>query len=100
MAKVKGVAEGLNPKQIVIEGHTDSTGSAELNTKLSQERASSIANYLGTTGLAEQRLQSVGYGFKKPIASNKSKEGRSQNRRVDIVITPENALTNTNSEPM
>lgn len=100
LAKVKGVAEGLNPQQIVIEGHTDSTGSAELNKKLSQERASAIANYLGTTGLEEQRLQSVGYGFKKPIASNKSKEGRSQNRRVDIVITPENTQSQTNSEQM
>lgn len=89
LAKVKGVAEGLQAKKVVVEGHTDSTGSAKVNTALSEARASAIAKYLETNGIDESKLQSVGYGFKKPIASNKSKAGRSQNRRVDIVITPE-----------
>ncbi len=94
LAKVKSVAEGLGPKSVVIEGHTDSTGSAKINSKLSEERADAIAKYLGTNGLPEEKLRAVGYGFKKPIASNKSKEGRAQNRRVDVIITPEAAPAN------
>ncbi len=91
LAKVKDVAQGLGPKALVVEGHTDSTGNAKINSKLSEERASAIAKYLETNGIEEGKLQSVGYGFKKPIASNKTSTGRAQNRRVDIVITPEKA---------
>lgn len=92
LAKVKSVAEGLGPKSVVVEGHTDSTGSPKVNSKLSQQRAEAIEKYLQTNGLAEEKLSAVGYGFKKPIASNKSKEGRAQNRRVDVVITPEQRM--------
>ena len=89
LAKVKGVADGLAAKEVVVEGHTDSTGSAKVNSALSEKRADAIAKYLETNGIEESKIESVGYGFKKPIASNKSKEGRAQNRRVDIIITPE-----------
>ena len=89
LAKVKDVAASLGPKQVRVEGHTDSTGSAQVNKSLSQARAEAIAEYLETNGIAEEKLQTVGYGFQKPIASNKSKDGRAQNRRVDVIITPE-----------
>ncbi len=88
LAKVKDVAQSLNPSGITVEGHTDSTGKANLNKKLSEKRAETVATYLRENGLSQDKIEAVGYGFEKPIASNKSSEGRSQNRRVDVVITP------------
>ncbi|HRO67801.1 MAG TPA: OmpA family protein [Pseudobdellovibrionaceae bacterium] len=88
LAKVKNVAEDLGPAQVLVEGHTDATGSAAINDKLSQERADSVARYLATSGIEEDKIEAKGFGFEKPIASNKSSVGRAQNRRVDILITP------------
>lgn len=88
LAKVKDVAQSLNPSRVVVEGHTDSLGSPTQNLALSQARAQSVATYFGQNGLSEGKIESIGYGFKNPIASNKSSAGRAQNRRVDIVITP------------
>ncbi len=88
LSKVKEVATELGPKNVVIEGHTDSTGKAATNQSLSQARAQAVAAYLGSNGIEEDKVQAVGFGFKKPIASNKSKAGRAQNRRVDVIITP------------
>ena len=67
-----------------IEGHTDSVGSSILNQKLSEERASSVMTFLIQNGIASNRLGSVGYGETKPVASNGTKSGRAQNRRVEI----------------
>jgi OmpA-OmpF porin, OOP family len=91
LSKVKTIAEQLNPAEIVVEGHTDSTGSPAKNRELSEKRAEAVAQYLHTSGLESTKIDSVGQGFKKPIATNKSPEGRQQNRRVDIVITPGSA---------
>jgi outer membrane protein OmpA-like peptidoglycan-associated protein len=88
LAKVKTVAGDLGPKAVIVEGHTDSVGGKAANQKLSQSRASAVAKYLNTNGIEESSIRAVGYGYSKPIASNKSSAGRSQNRRVDIVITP------------
>lgn len=88
LAKVKDIAKELNPTAITVEGHTDSVGGAQMNQTLSQKRASAVAQYFETNGLNDTKIESVGYGFKKPIATNKSAEGREQNRRVDVVITP------------
>ncbi|MGE3973876.1 MAG: OmpA family protein [Bdellovibrionales bacterium] len=88
LAKVKNVAQELEPKNIVVEGHTDSLGSAPANQKLSQKRAASVESYLENNGLENTNLKSVGYGFQKPIATNKTLAGRAQNRRVDVIITP------------
>ncbi len=88
LAKVKTIAEQLDPTEIVVEGHTDSTGGPSANEELSKKRAASVAQYFETNGLESAKIESVGYGFKKPIATNKSAAGRKQNRRVDIVITP------------
>ena len=87
--KVTTVAQELNPKEIVVEGHTDSVGSAATNDELSKKRADTVAAYLKEKGIADNMVKSEGYGFQKPLSSNKSKEGRAQNRRVDIWITPE-----------
>jgi OmpA-OmpF porin, OOP family len=88
LAKVSGVAKSLNTSQIKVEGHTDSVGPALQNEALSENRASAVATYFKTNGFSDIQVESEGYGYKKPIASNKSKEGRAQNRRVDIVISP------------
>lgn len=87
LEKVKQVTEKLSPSSIVIEGHTDAVGSAAINEKLSQERAETVAEYLAKEGVSESVLEAVGYGFEKPITSNKTKAGRAQNRRVDIWIS-------------
>ncbi|HLW32879.1 MAG TPA: OmpA family protein [Aequorivita sp.] len=69
-----------------IEGHTDSTGSLQLNERLSKARAASVKDYLTTIGMEASRLTSEGYGPSRPIATNKTAAGRQQNRRVEISL--------------
>ena len=69
-----------------IEGHTDSVGGEAMNMKLSQARAEAVRDYLVKKGVATERLEAVGYGPTKPIASNKSETGRAQNRRTEFRI--------------
>lgn len=88
LGKVKVIAEEMNPLRVVIEGHTDSTGSVRNNNLLSQKRAEAVVEYLVTAGFDRDKIQAIGYGSSKPIADNKTIEGRAQNRRVDVVITP------------
>jgi len=73
---------------ITVMGHTDSTGSKELNQNLSVNRALSVANFLSSKGVAQQRLAASGYGEAFPIASNDTPEGRAQNRRVEVKLEP------------
>ncbi|TRZ46180.1 OmpA family protein [Robertkochia solimangrovi] len=72
-----------------IEGHTDSSGSDALNMRLSKERANAVEAYLESHGIASDRLTSEGYGETKPIASNATRDGRRQNRRVEINLVKE-----------
>jgi outer membrane protein OmpA-like peptidoglycan-associated protein len=71
---------------ILIEGHTDSTGSFEHNQVLSERRAQSVADFAATTGVVTSRIQTKGYGETQPVASNATKEGRQENRRVEVAI--------------
>jgi OOP family OmpA-OmpF porin len=71
-----------------IEGHTDSMGSDEYNQSLSERRAAAVKQQMATSGMAVNELRPVGVGESRPIASNDTEEGRSQNRRVVIVVTP------------
>ena len=85
------LSESLNkyPNSIVtVTGHTDNTGSAAYNQDLSERRAQSVASVLRSGGVASGRLNVVGAGESRPIATNQTAEGRAQNRRVDITITP------------
>ncbi len=68
---------------VTIEGHTDNVGSAASNKKLSQRRADAVKKYMVSKGIDAQRLNAVGFGLEKPIASNATKEGRAKNRRVE-----------------
>ncbi|MDN3677883.1 OmpA family protein [Flavobacterium paronense] len=72
---------------IQIYGYTDSTGSAEYNLKLSDQRAASVKSYLAGKGLSASRFVTTGLGIADPVATNDSPEGRSQNRRVEFAIT-------------
>lgn len=67
-----------------ISGHTDNVGAKAMNQKLSQQRAESVKKYIvGTYGIDASRITAKGYGFDKPIASNKTKEGKAKNRRIE-----------------
>lgn len=73
-------------RSISITGHTDSTGSEAYNQKLSEKRAKSVLDYLVSKGVNPALLNSAGAGESNPMASNKTREGRAQNRRVSIDI--------------
>ena len=83
------LAEILNKyedTEILIEGHTDSTGPEEHNMELSIRRGSSVGSYLATNNVVATRFTVLGYGEMQPIATNETAEGRQQNRRVEIAI--------------
>ncbi len=73
---------------VEVAGHTDNTGSKQLNQGLSERRASTVANYLSGRGLNSKRFITVGAADNHPIASNATPEGRQQNRRVELTIVP------------
>ena len=68
----------------LVEGHTDSIGSDAYNQRLSERRANAVRDYMVSRGIDAQRIMTKGWGKSKPIASNKTKEGRARNRRVEI----------------
>mgnify|MGYP001815372822 CR=1 FL=1 len=72
--------------KIEVQAHTDYKGSGEVNLKLSEKRASSVRDYLVLRGVSESRLVAKGYGETRPIADNKTVEGRAKNRRVELKI--------------
>ncbi len=72
--------------KIRIEGHTDNVGGAAMNLQLSQNRAESVRDYLIERGVSPDRMEAVGFGLTRPIASNETAVGREQNRRVEFVI--------------
>lgn len=89
LGKVKDLLTEVGAEDVMVEGHTDATGSKEANMKLSKERADSIAAYLtNNTNIKPEQITTEGLGFDKPLAPNNTKAGRAQNRRVDIIVTP------------
>lgn len=89
MGSIDRLAEYLrdNAKStVLIEGHTDSTGSNEINMRLSQARADSVRMALLSRGIEASRLSATGLSSSQPVASNATAEGRQQNRRVEVII--------------
>lgn len=90
MADLKKAIEFINKypgNKIRLEGHTDWTGTEQYNQRLSERRAKATKDYLVTKGGIDQsRISTVGYGESNPVASNKTRQGRFQNRRVEILI--------------
>ena len=82
------IVKKYNKTVVEVAGHTDSTGSAEYNQKLSERRANSVAQYLESQGLANNRVVTVGAGATRPVADNSTPEGRQANRRVELTLTP------------
>lgn len=88
-SSLNDLAEYLNKipaLSISIEGHTDSQGDEDYNQKLSLSRSNSVKRYLVSKGVDENRIKTVGYGETKPIADNKTPQGREKNRRVEFII--------------
>jgi peptidoglycan-associated lipoprotein len=71
---------------IEIQGHTDSTGTADYNETLGEERADAVRLFLNEQGVALNRMNTISYGETAPVADNKTKAGRAQNRRVNLVV--------------
>jgi len=71
--------------KVSIEGHTDNTGDPAANKKLSERRAKAVQESLVAKGIAAARLSSRGWGQEKPVADNRSEEGKAKNRRVEII---------------
>ena len=82
------VIKEYNKTMVVVAGFTDSSGSNSYNQKLSEDRAKSVADFVLTKKVNQARLDVVGFGEQHPIASNKTKQGRSLNRRVEITLLP------------
>jgi outer membrane protein OmpA-like peptidoglycan-associated protein len=72
---------------IEVQGHTDSKGADDYNMTLSEKRASAVATYLKSKGIAASRIKTKGFGETAPVATNDTEEGRAQNRRVNFLIT-------------
>jgi outer membrane protein OmpA-like peptidoglycan-associated protein len=91
-ARLNDVATALTKEdpqsKMVVEGHTDSQGGAAYNQDLSQHRAQTVRDYLVSRGIASDRITSQGFGLSRSIADNASPEGRANNRRVEIIVQP------------
>lgn len=86
--RVTNVLKKYPETRILVEGHTDSTGSETYNQKLSERRAQAVKNAIVSRGVAESRIETAGFGESKPYASNQTAAGRQLNRRVNVVIIP------------
>ena len=87
-ATLKDIAELMKKipeANLEVQGHTDNKGSDKKNQKLSENRAKAVVTYLKKRGVEKDRLRAVGYGSSKPIADNDTKDGRAENRRVELV---------------
>ena len=92
LASMAKVLNKYPDTQLLIEGHTDNTGAAEYNQKLSEQRARSVAEYLKSHQVASSRLSESGHGFNIPVADNSTEAGRRLNRRVEIAIIADENL--------
>jgi len=84
--RIVAFANSDKKRRILIEGHTDDRGGAKLNQELSQDRADALKQALVKRGVAAKRISAVGKGEAEPVAGNDTEQGRSQNRRVEIVL--------------
>jgi outer membrane protein OmpA-like peptidoglycan-associated protein len=89
LSKVQQAIGTFGQPTVTIEGHTDSTGSAQMNQELSQKRAEAVKTYLvANKTLPASRIRATGYGPSRPLAPETTPEGRAMNRRIDVLITP------------
>ena len=86
LGRIKEALDLYPARNIIIEGHTDSSGDAKSNRTLSLSRSESVLEFLIAAGMDAERIKALGYGEAKPIATNMVKKGRAMNRRIDIII--------------
>ncbi|NCA70760.1 MAG: OmpA family protein [Sphingobacteriia bacterium] len=86
--KISAIVSKYGKTELLVAGHTDSTGSAQHNQVLSERRAGAVQRYLEADGVLPQRISAFGQGKQQPIATNETEAGRRLNRRVDITIVP------------
>lgn len=91
MNRVAKVLNQYPQTNITINGHTDSTGTEDYNQKLSERRADVVKNALAGMGVNPSRMTAIGYGKSRPVADNSTEAGRLMNRRVEILINPQQA---------
>ena len=87
---VEGIGKallGVGIERVRVDGHTDASGKEQYNQQLSLRRAKSVANVLGTVGMKQENIQLQGLGSSEPVASNDTAAGRTENRRVSIVVS-------------
>lgn len=89
LQQVATALQSTGERNIVVEGHTDSQGSRSSNEELSFRRADAVRNYLVSQGIPVSRIRSQGLADTRPVADNRTPEGRANNRRVEIVVQPE-----------
>ena len=92
LVKLAKILNKYPDTNILIEGHTDDTGTDDYNMALSKDRAQSVSHYLATVEVASSRFSIAGYGETQPIVMNDSPEGRQKNRRVDIAVIANDKL--------
>jgi outer membrane protein OmpA-like peptidoglycan-associated protein len=89
LGKVQRAIQTFEGSSVVVEGHTDSTGSDEVNQALSTQRAEAVSAYLvANKTIQADKIDARGYGASRPLASNTTPEGRAINRRIDVIINP------------
>jgi outer membrane protein OmpA-like peptidoglycan-associated protein len=89
LAKVAGIISGHPGLRLDVEGHTDSVGGDDYNQRLSEQRGTSVRDFLTQQGMASNSVSAKGFGKTQPVASNDTAEGRQQNRRVEMVVSGE-----------
>ena len=86
-------SSNVSPNSVTVVGHTDSIGAEAYNQKLSERRANSVADFLSAQGINRGVMKVTGQGEMNPVASNKTKSGRAENRRVDISVSGQRKVT-------
>ncbi len=94
LAKLVSIFDKYPDTDILVIGHTDSDGSESYNQSLSEKRSASVVRFLSSKGIAASRLSSTGLGESQPRASNDTKAGKAQNRRVEFTITANDDMVN------
>lgn len=87
LATLAGVLNKFPDTQVLVEGHTDVTGTTEYNQTLSEKRAVAVKDYLVSQGINAARITAAGYGEQRPVATNSTPEGQERNRRVELFIS-------------
>ncbi|QBQ41531.1 OmpA family protein [Sphingobacterium psychroaquaticum] len=86
LSKLAKIMKNEGSKKVRVDGHTDATGTPEYNQWLSDKRAASVKKFLEDSGVSGTRISTKGLGQTKPVADNKTPEGRQKNRRVEVII--------------